>query len=83
MQRDHADEFADMYIGVDPNWGASTEASERGAAPLGFSGTVAKSGEQATGLATLTDDGFGSGPTMPLLPNSWSPEGSAEDGGHN
>jgi PPE-repeat protein len=80
MQRDHADEFADMNIGVDPNWGASTEASEHGAGPLGFSGTVSKSGEQATGLATLTDDGFGSGPTMPMLPNTWSPEGPPGEG---
>jgi hypothetical protein len=47
---------------------------------LGFSGTVSKSGEQATGLATLTDDGFGSGPTMPMLPNTWSPEGPPGEG---
>jgi PPE-repeat protein len=80
MQRDQADEFADMNIGVDPNWVASTEASEHGAGPLGFSGTVSKSGEQATGLATLTDDGFGSGPIMPMLPNTWSPEGPPGDG---
>jgi PPE-repeat protein len=76
MQRDHADEFADMNVGVNPDWSASTEASNHGAGPLGFSGTVSKSGEQATGLATLTDDGFGSGPTMPMLPNTWLPEGS-------
>jgi PPE-repeat protein len=80
MHRDHADEFADMNIGVDPNWGTSTEASQHGAGPLGFSGTVSKSGEQATGLATLTDDGFGSGPIMPMLPNTWSPEGTTENG---
>jgi hypothetical protein len=75
---DHADEFADMNIGVDPNWTASTEASEHGAGPLGFSGTVSKNGERATGLATLTDDGFGSGPTMPMLPGTWSPEGEGD-----
>jgi PPE-repeat protein len=80
---DHADEFADMNVDVDPDWGASTEASARGAGPLGFSGTVSKSGEQATGLATLTDDGFGSGPTMPMLPNTWSPDGSAGEGSEN
>jgi PPE-repeat protein len=83
MHRDHADEFADMNIGVDPNWDASTEASELGAGPLGFSGTVSKSGEQATGFATLTDDGFGSGPTMPMLPNTWSPEGAAGNSSDN
>jgi PPE-repeat protein len=76
---DRADEFADMNIGVDPNWAASTEASESGAGPLGFSGTVSKSGERATGLATLTNDGFGSGPTMPMLPGTWSPEHSTGD----
>jgi PPE-repeat protein len=80
---DHADEFADMNVDVDPDWGASTEASARGAGPLGFSGTVSKSGEQATGLATLTDDGFGTGPTMPMLPNTWSPDGSAGEGSEN
>jgi PPE-repeat protein len=80
MHTDRADESADMNIGVDPNWAPSTEASEHGAGPLGFSGTVSKSGEQATGLATLTDDGFGSGPTMPMLPGTWSPEGSTGDG---
>ena len=80
MERDHADEFADMNVGVNPDWGASTEASNHGAGPLGFSGTVSKSREQATGLATLTDDGFGGGPTMPMLPNTWSPEGSPDEG---
>ena len=80
MQRDHADEFADMNVGVNPHWGASTEASKQGAGPLGFSGTVSKSGERATGLVTLTDDGFGTGPTMPMLPNTWLPEGPPGEG---
>jgi PPE-repeat protein len=70
---DHADEFADMNIDVDPDWGAPT-ASEQGAGPLGFAGTVSKGNEQATGLATLTDDGFGGGPAVPMLPNTWTPE---------
>jgi PPE-repeat protein len=80
---DQADEFADMNIDVDPNWVPSTEASEHGAGPLGFAGTVPKGGEQATGLATLTDDGFGSGPTMPMLPGTWSPEDSTGNGSGN
>ena len=79
-QRDHADEFADMNVDVDPDWGTSTEASDRGAGPLGFSGTVSKGSEQAAGLATLSDDGFGNGPSMPMLPNTWSPEGEEMDG---
>jgi PPE-repeat protein len=77
VQRDQADEFADMNVDVNPDWRASTEVSENGAGPLGFSGTVSRSSEEATGLTTLTDDGFGSGPTMPMLPNTWSLEGSA------
>jgi hypothetical protein len=41
---------------------------------LGFAGTVPKGSEQAAGLATLSDDGFGAGPSMPMLPNTWTPE---------
>ncbi|MGB7110969.1 MAG: hypothetical protein WBD77_10580, partial [Mycobacterium sp.] len=79
-QTDPADEFMDMNVDVDPDWGSSTAASDRGAGPLGFAGTVSKSSERATGLATLSDDGFGSGPSMPMLPNTWSPEGEENDG---
>jgi hypothetical protein len=75
---DHADEFADMNVDVDPDWGAPT-ASDRGAGPLGFAGTVSKGSELATGLATLSDDGFGNGPTMPMLPNTWTPKGERGD----
>jgi len=77
-QRGHADEFMDMNHDVDPDWGAPI-ASDRGAGPLGFSGTQAKDSEQATGLATLSDDGFGSGPTMPMLPNTWAPDDEGRD----
>ena len=80
VQRDHADEFADMNVDVDPDWGTSTEASDRGTGPLGFSGTVSKGSEQAVGLATLSDDGYGNGPSMPMLPNTWSPDGEGKDG---
>jgi hypothetical protein len=75
---DHADEFADMNVEVDPDWGAPT-ASERGAGPLGFAGTLSKGSAQATGLATLSGDGFGNGPSMPMLPNTWTPEGERDD----
>ncbi|MBV8182273.1 MAG: PPE domain-containing protein [Mycobacterium sp.] len=81
-QRGYGDEFMDMNIDVDPDWGTpggeepvmSTVGSDRGAGPLGFAGTVSKGSEQATGLATLSDDGFGAGPSMPMLPNTWTPE---------
>jgi PPE-repeat protein len=76
--RGHADEFMDMNVDVEPDWaespgGSLTAVSDSGAGSLGFSGT-ARGSEQATGLATLIDDGFGSGPRMPMLPNTWPAE---------
>ena len=89
-QRDHADEFADMNVEVDPDWAgprgkepvASTAASDRGAGPLGFAGTASRGGEQAAGLATLHGDEFGAGPTMPMVPGTWGadPEGHGDPG---
>jgi PPE-repeat protein len=71
----------DMNIDVDPDWGgppsepvASTVASDQGAGNLGFAGTVSKGSAQAAGLATLSDDEFGGGPSMPMLPGTWDPE---------
>jgi PPE-repeat protein len=78
-QRGQADEFMDMNVDVEPDWGAPM-ASDRGAGPLGFAGTVAKCSEQAAGLATLSDDGFGAGPSMPMLPGTWSPEAPQGEG---
>ncbi len=73
MQRGYGDEFMDMNVDVTPDWGAPT-ASDRGAGPLGFAGTVSKPAEQATGLATLSSDEYGAGPTMPMLPTTWGPD---------
>jgi PPE-repeat protein len=81
-QGGQADEFMDMNVDVDPDWGAPM-ASDRGAGPLGFSGTLTKSSERAAGLATLSDDGFGGGPSMPMLPNTWTPEAPDGEGTHN
>ena len=79
-QRGYGDEFMDMNVDVDPDWGAPT-ASDRGAGPLGFAGTVSKPAEQATGLATLSSDEYGAGPTMPMLPTTWGPDSpQGEDG---
>jgi len=85
---DHADEFADMNVEVDPQWGAqadpepvaSTAASDRGAGSLGFAGTVDKdAADAAAGLATLSGNGFGDGPKVPMLPGTWS-QGEGGDG---
>jgi PPE-repeat protein len=65
----------DMNVDVEPTRDASTAPSDRDAGPLGFSGTVSNGAERATGLATLTGDGFGGGPSMPMLPTTWSPPG--------
>jgi PPE-repeat protein len=85
-QRGYADEFADMNIDVDPDWGAepvtSAGASDQGAGNLGFAGTVSKGSTQAAGLATLSDDDFGDGPSMPMLPGTWDPE-APRNGNHS
>ncbi len=87
---DHADEFADMNVEVDPQWGAhadrepvaSTVASDRGAGALGFAGTVDKdAAAAAAGLATLSGNGFGDGPKMPMVPGTWGPEAPEGEGG--
>jgi PPE-repeat protein len=83
--RGYGDEYMDMNVEVDPDWGAppggETAASDQGAGPLGFAGTVRKETvTEAAGLATLAGDEFGGGPSMPMLPNTWDPEGGAGEG---
>ncbi|KAA8962662.1 PPE family protein [Mycobacterium sp.] len=69
--RDHGDEYADMTIGVGPDW-ATPLASGNGAGPLGFAGTVGNEvAEQAAGLAKLAGDEFGGPPSVPMVPGSW------------
>ena len=72
-----------MLLTESDGLGLTTETAHVGlsgfAGPLGFAGTVSKGSGQATGLATLTDDGFGSGPNMPMLPTTWTPEGERDD----
>jgi PPE-repeat protein len=77
--RDHGDEFADMNIEVDPDWSRPADdqplASDNGAGPLGFAGTVRNEAvAQAAGLTTLAGDEFGGGPTVPMMPGSWEPD---------
>jgi PPE-repeat protein len=86
-QRGYGDEFMDMNVDVDPDWGApvggQSVASDRGAGNLGFAGTARKeSVGEAAGLTTLAGDEFGGGPRMPMLPGTWDPDAAAEgDGG--
>jgi PPE-repeat protein len=88
-QRGYGDEFMDMNVNVDPEWGAppddepvvSTAASDQCAGNLGFAGTL-RSGivADAAGLTTLADDEFGGGPTIPMVPGTWNPDQAGEAG---
>ncbi|OBG26701.1 hypothetical protein A5672_06530 [Mycobacterium alsense] len=72
-QHDHGDEFLDMNVDVDPDWGEpSTTASDRGGGALGFAGTApSASAAEAGGLTTLAGDEFGGGPMVPMVPGGW------------
>lgn len=63
----------------------TVQASERGAGPLGFTGTVTEDitrDTAAAGITELAGDSFGNGPTNPMLPGSWRPDDpSAPEGG--
>ena len=73
-QRGHGDEFLDMNVEVDPDWGGPL-ASGRGAGNLGFAGTTRREeATAATGLATLDTDEFGGGPATPMMPGTWDPD---------
>ena len=74
--------FADAYMDYDddpeqeqpPRPQPRVTASDRGAGPMGFAGTVERGGrgaEDVFGLTTLAGDGFGGGPKAPMLPGSW------------
>lgn len=85
-QRGYGDEFMEMNIDVDPDWDASppTAASERGAGNLGFAGTAPnRAVAEAAGLTRLAGDEFDGGPKMPMLPGSWDPDRSEENGRHD
>ena len=78
--RGYGDEFMDMNVEVDPDWGGlpgeepvvSAVASGQGAGTLGFAGTAREEAEiPAAGLTTLAGDDFGGGPSLPMLPGTW------------
>ncbi len=88
--RGYGDEFMDMNVTVEPDWddpsgaerGAATVVSDRGAGNLGFVGTArGETGAAAAGLTTLAGDGFGGGPTMPMVPGTWDAEQREFDDG--
>ena len=75
--RGYGNEYMDMDVQVEPDW-ARTEpvgsalASGRGAGTMGFAGTTrAGAAVEAAGLARLAGDGFGGGPSVPLVPGTW------------
>jgi PPE-repeat protein len=78
--RGYGDEYMDMNVEVEPQWGdvsgaqpvASTVASDRGAGSLGFAGTAREETvAEAAGLTTLAGDEFGNGPAVPMVPGTW------------
>jgi PPE-repeat protein len=83
--RDHGDEFLDMNVDVNPDWGAPAEdekelaaavASGSAAGRLGFAGTARSEADlRASGLTKLDGDDFGSGPRMPMVPGTWEQDG--------
>lgn len=71
-EHQYADEVLD-YDPVPPDEPAVTASGSRAGA-MGFGGTAARGDADAAGLVTLPADEFGSGPTVPMLPNTWESE---------
>ena len=79
--RGHGHEFMDMDVQVEPDWGAPPRAepvgslaSGHGAGTIGFAGAAPRDASvEAAGLATLACDGFGGGPSVPMVPGTWNP----------
>ncbi len=85
--REHGDEFLDMNVDVDPDWGlpsdTATAASDLGAGVLGFAGTGHKDAAAgAAGLTKLAGDEFGGGPRTPMVPGTWEQD-EPEEGGND
>jgi len=61
---------------VDPGRLATAAvASDQGAGALGFAGTARREADiAAAGLTTLAGDGFGGGPSVPMVPGTWEPD---------
>jgi PPE-repeat protein len=66
------------YMDLEPE--PEVVPSDRGGGTLGFPGTAAKeTTTPATGLATLSDDEFGGGPRMPMIPGTWGTDSATQD----
>jgi len=74
VRREYAYEYADLDPDIDPDAPSEAAASDSGAGPLGFAGTISKRAAQAAGLAVLGGDRFGGGPAMPMVPGTWDPD---------
>ncbi|HEU4359975.1 MAG TPA: PPE domain-containing protein [Mycobacterium sp.] len=71
--RGHGNEYMAMNIQVEPDWAErfpAAAAADRGAGAPGFTGT-ARRDARAGGLTILTGDALGSGPAVPMLPETW------------
>lgn len=74
-------QYADEVLDYDPEPDAvppdepAVTASRSRAGAMGFGGTAVKDDVDASGLMTLPADEFGSGPTVPMLPNTWESDG--------
>jgi len=64
------------FLGQESGGTATHEG--KGAGTLGFAG-AASSGTavEAGGLATLAGDGFGGGPSVPMVPGTWAADDTA------
>ncbi|QLL07980.1 PPE family protein [Mycobacterium vicinigordonae] len=66
------------YLSAEPDPVTGPVASDRGAGFMGFSGTIGgPATAEANGLTTLPEDDFGSGPVVPMLPETWPPPGES------
>jgi len=66
-------EYMDLDQDLDHRDSApAVTASDRSAGPVGFAGSAARADvDKSGGLATLAEDQFGGGSTVPMLPSTW------------
>jgi len=74
-------EYLDAGSDSDSAGETMVTASDRGGGPMGFPGTAPAAGAAPAGLTTVADDLLDDGPSLPLLPSSWSHETEAGESG--